>query len=553
MASLFRELKRRKVFRVAVVYAAVGWLLVQVIVAVESPLSLPDWADTFVIIVVAAGFPLALVLAWALEISPDGSISRQSSFSVDRAPPLQKAKPSGTIDSLAVLPLETSIQTPDVEYLSDGLTEALINTFAELSALRVVARSTVFRHKGRDPIEVGRELGVRAILTGRVFLRQDTLMISVELIDVVTGSALWGQQYRRRIEDIFEIQEGIAREIAATLQARITGEQRKRLGEFGTDIPGAYYSYLRGRYYWNRRSLEGMRDAVDQFQQAIEQDPTYAVAYAGLGDALAMLGIYQGLEPKDSFPRAKVAAERALEIDPDLGEAFATLGFSLLYHDWDFPGAERALRKAIALKPKYASAHQWYGMCLGVRGQFDEAVSEFDIARQLDPFSASINTTSAWPLYWAHRTEEAIARLETAVDLHPNYWTAHHYLGLAYAQKGDLERAIALLQDASAIADTAWNLEGLGYCHALAGQSAEVQAVFEKLDRSAARTYVSPFSYAVVHAGLGNADRVMSFLSAAFDDRFWRMAWLGVVPFFDDMRADPRFQALVAKVAGKPA
>ncbi len=549
--SFLGEIKRRKVFKVAVVYAVIAWLLVQIIVTVESPLNLPNWTDTLVIVLVIVGFPVALMLAWALEITPEGTVRKQSSAATGSivAPP--NFPPSGTIiDSLAVLPFETSTHTPDAEYLSDGITETLINIFAELPQLNVVARSTVFRHKGGDPVSVGQDLGVGAVLTGRVFYQDKSLVIGAELIDVKTSSQLWGQQYRREIADIFDIQEGIAREISETLHSRMAGEQKELFDHRETKEHEAYQAYLRGRYYWNQRTPEGMRKAVDHFNDAIERDPAYASAYSGLGDAFAMLGIYQVLRPKDSFPRAKVAARRALEIKPDLGEAFATLGFSSIYYDWDNAAGEQALLKAIELAPQYPSAYQWYGMCLALTDRIDDAIKAWKMAQDLDPFSASINYTAIWPFYWSHRTDEAIEASVRAVGLHPEFWGAHYYLGLAYAQNEDFISAIAALWKAQEFSNNTWLLEGLGYCYARAGRTTDVNSVLGELKTLSEQKYVAPYSFAAVYAGLQDTDAVIKWLDAAVMDRSWRMAWLCVDPFFDDVRKDPRFQLLLTKATG---
>jgi TolB-like protein len=512
-------------------------------------------------VLVALGFPVALVLAWALEITPQGTIRKQSD--VDSASARANSDTrrgqsrsvatlptDRTVDSLAVLPFETATDTPDAEYLSDGLTESLINIFAEFSNLRVVARNTVFRLKGSDPADAGQELGVRTVLTGRVFQRDEDLVIRAGLIDVAANSQLWGQQYRRKIADIFRIQEEISREIASRLRTKISGTQIQNLTQQGTRVHEAYQSYLRGRFCWNQRTLSGMRDAVDHFNTAIEQDPAYATAYSGLGDALAMLGIYQGLPPQDAFPRAKAAAQRALEIEEDLAEAFATWGFALLYFDWDIEAAKEKLETAIELKPQYASAHQWYAMCLGLAASTDEAMQEFELAHELDPFSASIDYTAAWPLYWAHRTDAAIERLRKATELHPTFWGAHYFLGLAYAQKQEFYDAIASLLRAKELGDTSWLLEGLGHCYARAGRKSDAEGILRSLEERSRESYVSPYSHAVVHAGLGNSDEVMHWLQAALTDRSWRMVWLGVDPFFDSVRADRRFQELLANVVG---
>ena len=365
----------------------------------------------------------------------------------------------------------------DTEYLSDGITETVINALGQLTGLKVMARSTVFRYKGEDPREVGLKLGVRVVLTGRLFQRGETLVIGAELVEVESGAQVWGQQYRRQMTDIFDLQEEIARAISDQLRVKLTSEDDDRLGKRYTDDRYAYEAYLRGRYCWNQRSLAGMRASVEHFRSAIDRDPLYALAYAGLGDALAMIGIYHGAAPADSFPKAEVAARRALEIDADLAEAIATLGFVEFCHGWDQEAAAATLREAIRRKPAYPSAHQWLSACLALAGDFDAALAESKLALDLDPFSASINTSAAWPLLWGRRNDEAVERLSDAVELHPSYWTAHYYLGLAHHQRGDSDRAIAALEKARSLSDSTWGSDALAYAYAMAGRRAEAEAV----------------------------------------------------------------------------
>jgi tetratricopeptide (TPR) repeat protein len=352
--------------------------------------------------------------------------------------------------------------------------------------------------------------------------------------------------------DIFDIQEEISREMSEKLRVKLTGQERERLGKRHTEDQEAYQAYLRGRYCWNQRTIDGMRKAVEHFRQAIDCDPGYALAYAGLGDGLAMLGIYHGLTPNDSFPKAKVAAHRALEIDEDLAEAHATLGFCAQYFDWDLIAAERELKEAIRINAGYPSARQWYGMCLALSGRLDAATREWRTAVELDPFSASINTTAAWPYYWAHRSEDALARLRAAVNLHPKYWTAHYFLGLAHAQKGEFDLAIAALETARDLSDCSWSWEGLGHTYALAGRKSAAETVLRRLSDLSARQYVSPYTSAVIHAGLGEREEAFKWLQAAVDDRSWRIAWLPVDPLLDPLRPDPRFQDVLANVKWTP-
>jgi len=452
------------------------------------------------------------------------------------------------IASLAVLPFSTAGDNPDSEYLCDGITETIINSLAQLPGLRVIARSTVFRHKGDvDPIQVGRNLRIGAVLTGRVFQRGEILVIGAELVDVASGSQVWGQQFKRKLADIFEIQDEIATEICEKLRLKLTGDEQSRLTRRYTEDPAAYQLYLKGRYCWNQRTEEGMRKAIDYFLQAIEKDPSYARAYTGLGDGYTMLCIYDALPPKDSFHKAKAAQRRALEIADDLAEAHASLGFAGLYYDWEPRNAEASLKRAIALNPGYASAHQWYGFVLSLTGRMEESISELRLAQQLEPFSASINVTAAWPLYWMRRHAEAVVRFREAVALHPNFWLAHYYLGLTLGQSGSFTEAIAHLEHARKLGDSPWRLGGLGHAYALAGRRDEAYRVVEEAKSLSTRRYVSPVHIATVYAGLGDAE-AFEWLEKGFEDRSWRMTWLDVDPLFDPIRNDERFRKLSRRV-----
>ena len=293
------------------------------------------------------------------------------------------------IGSIAVLPFFTSSNSPDAEYLADGITESLINTFAQLAGLRVVARSTVFRHKGKDvdPIQVGRDLNVQVVLTGRIFQRGEILVIGAELVNVRDGSQLWGQQYKRQLTDIFAIEDELSCAISGRLRAHFTAQEQVRVARRYTEDAKAYQLYLRGRHAWNKRTIEGMRQALSYFDQAIETDPSYARAYTGLADCIQMLGIYGDMDCLPARVRAKAAQEMALQIDDALGEAYASSGFGLLLFDWRFREAEEALRRAVKLNVGYASAHQWLGFVLGMTGRFEELYKSLKIAQELDPFS----------------------------------------------------------------------------------------------------------------------------------------------------------------------
>ncbi len=459
---------------------------------------------------------------------------------------LKKSAASANVESLAVLPFFTSSNSPDAEYLADGITETLINNLAQLRALRVVARSTVFRHKGKDidPIEIGRNLGVSAVLTGRIFQRGDILIIAAELVRVGDGSQLWGQQYKRQMADIFTIEDDISTEISGRLRVRFTENEQVRLTRHYTEDPDAYQLYLRGRHCWNKRTIEGMRQALEYFEQAVETDPSYARAYTGLADCISMLAIYGDTDARQARTRAKAAQEMALQIDPALGEAHASRGFSLLLFDWKFREAEEALRRALDLNPGYASAHQWLGFTLGLTMRLPEARAAMKIAQELDPFSASINTTAVWPVYWAHLFDEAVEGFRSAAALHSGYWVAHYYLGLSYGYQGDYGHAILALRHAAEIGDSMWRYAGLGFVYARAGQLEQAREVLAKLQQVSSERYVPAIYSAAVHSALGETDETLKCLERAVEERNWEIAWLHIDPFWDNIRSDPRFRSL---------
>ncbi len=414
----------------------------------------------------------------------------------------------------------------------------------------MIARSTVFRHKGSDvdPVQTGRELNVSAVLTGRIFQRGDVLIISAELVDVRGGLQLWGHQYKRQFTDIFVIEEEISREISDRLRVRFTPGEQSRLVKRYTENPEAYQLYLKGRFFWNKRTLEAMRQARQYFEQAVETDPSYARAYTGLADCISMLPIYGDSDARPAEIRARAAQDLALQIDPSLGEAYASRGFKLLLFDWKFREAEECFRKALELNAGYASAYQWFGFALGLTGRLEEARVAMKTAQRLDPFSASINNTAVWPLYWARLFDEAIDGFRLAAALHPGYWVVHYFLGLSYAHKGEYGPAILALRHAAEIGDSNWRYAGLGFVYARAGQLHDARSVLAKLQEIGRNQYVPPIYCATVHAGLGETEETIQYLQRASEEHNWQIAWLHVDPIWDAVRSDPRFRAMLLQI-----
>jgi serine/threonine protein kinase/Flp pilus assembly protein TadD len=455
------------------------------------------------------------------------------------------------IDSLAVLPFVNASADPNTEYLSEGIAESLIDRLSQLPKLRVIARTTAFRYKGRDvdPQKVGRDLGVRAVLTGRVAQRGDTLSIRADLVDAVEGSQLWGEQYNRKLSDIFALQEEIAKEISEKLRLKLTGEEKQRLAKRYTENTEAYEYYVKGRYYWNRRTADSLQKGIEYFERAIEKDPAYALAYAGLADSYFVLPFYAGTLPREAFEKAKAAAGKALALDDSLAEAHNSLAVVLQLTNWDWEAAEREHRRAIQLNPSHATAHHWYALCLVRLGRLDEAIAEIRRAREMDPLSLIVNADSAWVLYLARRYDQAVEGYRKTLEMDPNFFPAQRHVGMAYVQKGQYLQAIAEFQKALKLspADT-FALGQLGHACALAGQKSEAIRILNALKERSRRGYVSAYDLAAVTTGLGDKDQALAWLEKAYQDRAQWLFYAKVEPWMDPLRSDPRFQDLLRRM-----
>ncbi|MBI3671029.1 MAG: protein kinase [Acidobacteria bacterium] len=458
-----------------------------------------------------------------------------------------------TIDSVAVLPLVNASGDPQTEYLSDGLTDSLINSLSQLPQLAVKSRSSVFRYKGRDadPQVVGRELNVRTVLVGKVVQRGDGLIVSIELVDARDNNHIWGDQYNRKLADLVSVQEEIAREIRDRLRPRLTGEEKKRLAKRHTANTEAYQLYLRGLYFWNKWTEEGFSRAVEYFGQAVQKDPNYALAYTGLADTYSLLGDSGYLAPKDAWVKAKAAAMEALKRDDTLGEAHTSLALVQEYYDWDWSGAEREFQRAIELNPNSATAHHWYGNYLGKMGRFGEATRELRRAQELDPLSLMINTSLGWQFYLMRQYDPAVEQLRKTLDMDPNYTPARRMLETVYAQKGMHKEAAAEWQKALTLAGTPELAASLGQYYAAAGYRGILQSWLEGLKLSK-RGYVSSYTIAQTHARLGAKDEAFAWLERAYEERDSKLVSLNVEPVFDEMRSDARFQDLVRRLGLTP-
>jgi eukaryotic-like serine/threonine-protein kinase len=454
------------------------------------------------------------------------------------------------IRSLAVLPLANASSDPEVEYLCDGITESIINCLSDIPKLRLIPRNTVFRYKGRDfdSQTVGRELSVDAVLTGRVTQRRGKLNVQTELVDVVNDTQLWGGQYNRSIAEVFVVEEFIAREISQKLRLRLTGEQRKRLTKRPTEDPDAYKLYLKGRYFWNKRSKEGFKAAIEFFLQAIEKDPGYALAYTGLADSYILLGVYAYVSPKEAFPKGRAAAVKAVEIHDQLAEAHTSLIFTHLFYYWDWGGAEADAHRAIQLRPLYATAHQWYSLYLICMGRIEQGLAEMRRAVELDPLSGSINATLGFALYLTRHYDEAIEQCTKTLELYPDFFWAMFSLGLACIQRQKLVQAEEVFERAKIHRENPIPALCLARLHAMRGRRAEARQVLNELEITAEKSFV-PFSLAAsAWLALEGRDHAIESLERAFVDRDPLMPYIMAEPAYDPLHSDPRFHDLVRRM-----
>ncbi len=498
-------------------------------------------------------FQSARDLAFALKALLSGSELPRITTKEPSVPARKRRTSRKAVDSLAVLPLVNAGGDPNMEYLSDGITESIINSVSQIPKLRVMARSTVFRYKGRemDPQQIGVDLNVRAVLTGRMVQRAETLNIQTELVDVLDGSQLWGEQYVRKMQDIFAIQEEISQEISSKLRLKLSGEEKNRLVKRHTANTEAYELYLRGRFCWNKRTSEGLKKAIEYFQLAAQKDPEYAQAYSGLADCYNLLSAYGFLAPKDSVPLARTASTRALTIDPMLAEAHETLAHVKMLYDWDWSGAEIEFKKAIELNPNYATAHQRYAIQLAAQGRMQLAEKEIRKAQELDPLSLIINTDVGLISYFQAQHNQAITQFRKTLDLDPDFSVAHFALGLALEQEGRFEEALAEFETGMRLSGDRSFLSSPAHTLAISGRPEEARSLLAELVVLSTKRYVSPYRLAIVYAGLREIDRAFEWLDKACEDRSVWLIHLHLArdPRFHSIRNDPRFTKVLQRIS----
>ena len=461
------------------------------------------------------------------------------------------ARVSKIISSLAVLPFENISRDPENDYLSDGITGSLINNLATVPKLRVMARSTVFRYKGReiDPQAIGRELNVRAVLTGRMMQSGGSLRIGTELVDVATGSQIWGAQFDRKPGDIFTIQDEISSEISGKLRLQLTRAEKKRLVRRHTEDAEAYRLYLQGHHHWNRWTEEGFYKAIGYFQQAVRKDPSYALGYAGVADCYVLLGWNSYLPAKEAFPKGKAAAMTALELAPDLGEAHTDLAAVLWLHDWQWPEAQTEFQRSLEFNPCYPTANHYYAECVMTMGRHAEALARMKKSLELDPLSLIINVAIGWAYYHARQYDQAVEQLLRTVELDPNYPMTYWILGLLYRKTARSDLAISA-------GEKGVNLSGgsplmraaLAQSYAEAGRPEDARQILDDLTMLAQHKYVAPHFFAGIHIGLGENDRALEYLEKSYAEHCHWLIYLHIDPSMDSLRDNPRFQELLRRV-----
>ena len=453
--------------------------------------------------------------------------------------------------SIAVLPFTNLSSDKEQEYFCDGMAEEIINVLTQVEGLRVVARTSAFSFRGKeiDIREIGRKLNVETLLEGSVRKAGNRLRITAQLVNVADGYHLWSERYDREMEDIFAIQEEISLSIVDKLKVKLLKEEKAKLVKRYTDDPEAYSLYLKGRYFWNRRYEGGLQKGIECFQEAIDKDPLYALAYAGIADCYNIFAHFGFLPPREGYSKAKSAVAKALEIDDTLAEAYASLGWIKTFYDWDWAEAEKAFKRALELNPNYAAAHYFYGLYLSITGHGVEAFAEVKKSVELDPLWLVVNAVLGLGLYWWRQYDEAIEQLQKTLEMDPNFAIAHFYLGLTYAVKERWEEAIASLKKFLNLWPGSPVAVGyLGFAYGMSGQEDEALSMLDQLSKLSQQRYVSSLYKALIYLGLGKKDQAFEYLDKAYDERESWMVTLKTAPFMDTLRSDPRYEALLRKM-----
>jgi TolB-like protein/Tfp pilus assembly protein PilF len=583
--SFFLELKRRNVYKVAVAYVVVAWLLIQAASILLPTFDAPPWVMKVFVLVVVLGFPAALIFSWAFEITPEGiklesevapneSIKRKTGrkivaitvvlaviaaglfvFQFVRARSTSSAAaaaPVLTNKSIAVLPFDNLSRDPDNAYFCEGVQDEILTRLAKVADLKVISRTSTqhFKSAPENLPEIAKKLGVMHVLEGSVQKASDQVRVNVQLINAMTDAHLWAETFDRKLTDIFAVESEIAKTITDTLQAKLSGSEQHAIAARPTENTEAHQLYLKGRFFWNKRTGNDLKKSLDYFQQAIAIDPNYALAYAGVADAYVFLPGYTAGAPRDYYPKAMAAAKKALELDDTLAEAHTTLALAIWYYDFNFSQANREFQRAIELNPNYATGHQQYGNnTLSALGRFDDAIAEGKRAVELDPLSLVINADLGMNYHFARRYDEAIAQLRKTLEMDPGYYYAHVDLGQVLTAKRAFDEAIVEYQKARALNDDPFVLGLLGHAYASSDNKTEALKILDQLKEVSRQRYVSTFSFAIVYLALGDKQEALRWLEQSYQDRAGAdIGWIRVDSLLDPMHGDPGFEALAGKI-----
>ena len=586
LRNFFAELRRRNVYKVAVAYAVVGWVIAQIATQIFPFLEIPNWIVRLVIILIAIGFPIALVIAWAFEATPEGikrtevadampgsaATGRKKHawiyvvviaatisvtlFFLGRYTAGNKSVASASNElpakSIAVLPFDNLSRDPDNAFFAEGVQDEILTRLAKVADLKVIARTSTqkFKSAPENLPDIAKQLGALNILEGSVQKANDQVRVTVQLINAMTNSHLWAEIYDRKLTDIFAVESDIAKAIADQLQAKLSGSEKQMMAAQPTTDTTAYELYHKGKSVWEKRSGDNIPKAIAYYEQAIARDPNYALAYAGLAKAYILLPFYAGADRLDAFSKAKDAALKALRLDSNLAEAHAALGKVLFFSEIDLTGAMREYKRAIELQPNDATAHHWLGNdALSALGRSEEAIAQCKRAVELDPLSPVINTDLGTTFYYAHRYEDSARQLRKTLEIDPTFFYAHFNLGIALQAAGDLSGAIAEYEKAKRLGDNIYVSMLCAQAKAHAGDKDAALRMLSDLDKVSQQREVVGYLRTLLYLSLNNKDEALRWLEQDFEERDGsNISWIKVDPLLDPLHGDPRFEALVQKV-----
>jgi TolB-like protein len=579
--NFFAEVKRRNVYKVAIAYIFAGWALSQGIAQVFPVFDVPNWVIRSIVVMIILGLPVALVLAWMFELTPQGIKRTETADAMPEATRKKKyvwiyvvvigaaisiglfflgrysagnttASPAGiTNKSIAVLPFDNLSRDPDNAYFCEGVQDEILTRLAKVADLKVISRTSTqhFKSAPENLPQIAKQLGVAHILEGSVQKASDQVRVNVQLINALTDAHLWAETFDRKLTDIFAVESEIAKTVAETLQARLTGSEKSSIAKTPTVNPEAYELYLKGKFFAEKRTGADLRKSIGYYDQAIAKDPNYPLAYVGLADAYMLLSPYGAISPKESIPPARAALKKALELDDSLAQAHASSGL-LATLELDLNRGISELERAIQLNPNYATAHHWLALPLLAIGQSDRGIAEGKRAIELDPLSLICNADLSWGYFQAHRYDDAEAQARKTLEMDSRFYVAHYYLGGALQFQGKLTDAIAEYQKSIELNNDPFSLAMLGQAYARQGKTDEARKVLTHLSEEAKSRYVSPYALAVVLTALGDKGHAIDELERGYDDTGFYISLIKVDPLFESLRGDPRFEALVQKITG---